>query len=441
MGEAKYVTHIHAPVQGVVIGEYNRVQSTYQNTAEKSGEENSLVFDVCIVCALAEEAQAFLRVVEEHCHLIWTNEFNQRYKYDYRLAKIPNVDGESLNIHVSWPPRYGAQEMLWHLGHVVEEYQPRLAAMTGICAGDKRYVQLGDLVVADRTFTYDGGKFVKDERGQTVHQHDTITYQVRENTLQFLRLFDRWKPRVAALPRPSSKWQQRDWLLERLLAEPTGSVKAIPLAELERHAPAWRQLVYELQQGSEPFLLPTLVLRDKEVIEHLHYGLAPFPFQDQPEPLCHIRALASGSAVRSDDPFKEVQVPVRGAVAIDMEGAAFGRVMEGAPSVEWLIVKGVSDYADSDKDDSYHTYAATASATYMLCFLENYVTRKRVPISRENHNASRDGPQPLWNIPYPRNPFFTGREELLTQLANALTAGQATALSQPQAISGLGGIV
>src|SRR5450755_2312527 len=47
---------------------------------------------------------------------------------------------------------------------------------------------------------------------------------------------------------------------------------------------------------------------------------------------------------------------------------------------------------------------------------------------------------PVWNIPYPQNPLFTGREELLTQLVTTLHAGQPTALSQPQAISGLGGI-
>jgi hypothetical protein len=46
----------------------------------------------------------------------------------------------------------------------------------------------------------------------------------------------------------------------------------------------------------------------------------------------------------------------------------------------------------------------------------------------------------LWNIPYPRNPFFTGREELLSRLRTELLKDQATALSQPQAMSGLGGI-
>src|SRR2546421_7031340 len=47
---------------------------------------------------------------------------------------------------------------------------------------------------------------------------------------------------------------------------------------------------------------------------------------------------------------------------------------------------------------------------------------------------------PIWNIPYPQNPLFTGRDDLLTKLAATLRAGQPTALSQPHAISGLGGI-
>src|SRR6266699_2847015 len=46
----------------------------------------------------------------------------------------------------------------------------------------------------------------------------------------------------------------------------------------------------------------------------------------------------------------------------------------------------------------------------------------------------------VWNVPYPRNSFFIGRDEILTRLRTQLQAGQATALSQPQAITGLGGI-
>lgn len=47
---------------------------------------------------------------------------------------------------------------------------------------------------------------------------------------------------------------------------------------------------------------------------------------------------------------------------------------------------------------------------------------------------------PIWKVPYRRNPFFTGNEEKLSQLQQALQQTNAAALSQPQGISGLGGI-
>jgi tetratricopeptide (TPR) repeat protein/transcriptional regulator with XRE-family HTH domain len=55
---------------------------------------------------------------------------------------------------------------------------------------------------------------------------------------------------------------------------------------------------------------------------------------------------------------------------------------------------------------------------------------------------SSNGPGlPVWNVPYGRNSFFTGREEALERLRAALTIHtHPIAITQPQAISGLGGI-
>jgi hypothetical protein len=46
--------------------------------------------------------------------------------------------------------------------------------------------------------------------------------------------------------------------------------------------------------------------------------------------------------------------------------------------------------------------------------------------------------RPFWNVPYPRNPAFTGRSDILTGLRKRLTKRVRPALAQ--AISGLGGI-
>jgi tetratricopeptide (TPR) repeat protein len=47
---------------------------------------------------------------------------------------------------------------------------------------------------------------------------------------------------------------------------------------------------------------------------------------------------------------------------------------------------------------------------------------------------------PPWNVPYRRNPFFTGRDQVLEDLHNTLAEGPAAALTQVTAIAGLGGI-
>jgi tetratricopeptide (TPR) repeat protein len=48
--------------------------------------------------------------------------------------------------------------------------------------------------------------------------------------------------------------------------------------------------------------------------------------------------------------------------------------------------------------------------------------------------------EPPWMVPYGRNPYFTGRDDILNTLYRQLHDSQTAAISQTQAISGLGGI-
>ncbi len=52
----------------------------------------------------------------------------------------------------------------------------------------------------------------------------------------------------------------------------------------------------------------------------------------------------------------------------------------------------------------------------------------------------RRGEVPFWNVPYRQNPFFTGREDILTHLNEALRLDRTAASTQPYALSGLGGV-
>ncbi len=50
------------------------------------------------------------------------------------------------------------------------------------------------------------------------------------------------------------------------------------------------------------------------------------------------------------------------------------------------------------------------------------------------------GLPPIWTLPHPPNPFFTGREKLLELLHLRLTQGRTAAVTQPHAVHGLGGV-
>jgi tetratricopeptide (TPR) repeat protein len=57
--------------------------------------------------------------------------------------------------------------------------------------------------------------------------------------------------------------------------------------------------------------------------------------------------------------------------------------------------------------------------------------------SRPASKPRAEGP---WNVPFARNPFFTGRGPLLERLHEQLSSSQRAALNQSQALTGLGGI-
>src|SRR5260370_28853519 len=60
--------------------------------------------------------------------------------------------------------------------------------------------------------------------------------------------------------------------------------------------------------------------------------------------------------------------------------------------------------------------------------------------TRQLLEASLTALAPHWYVPLPRNPFFTGREEILAALHTQLGVDQTVALTQSSALHGLGGV-
>jgi len=332
-------------------------------------EEHSQLFDICIVCALVEEANAVVHEFSDRCENIqFQQDFSKKTGYVYQHTTLKNSRGESLTVLVIGMPFTGPIETVLSVRALLEEFHPRFVAMTGICAGYREKVALGDLVAVSYSFHHDEGKVEPGEQGQDILRPEWRTHGPTRRIVQYLQAFTAWEP---------------------------------PLAEMKQ-----RLLGRELQPAERP--------------------------------KCLIAPIASSMAVQGNNPFPRLLEHNRKAVFLDQEVAAFYQTLHESPNLSFLAVKGICDYADMRKDDTYHEYAARASAVYLLSFIQEYMNNETMP--REDTHQSRTGPPAVWMLPYARNPFFIGHEDLLLQLATTLHTGEPTALSQPQAISGLGGI-
>jgi nucleoside phosphorylase/CheY-like chemotaxis protein len=93
-------------------------------------------------------------------------------------------------------------------------------------------------------------------------------------------------------------------------------------------------------------------------------------------PAVHIGPFASGAAVVANkDIFNEIQdLQHRKLLGLDMEAYGVMAACEELlyPQPECLVFKGVSDFADTDKGDSYRHYAAFVSAQLITQLCEKY---------------------------------------------------------------------
>lgn len=184
-------------------------------------------------------------------------------------------------------------------------WKPSAVVMTGICAGVRDSVNLGDLVVATQCFEHSSG-------------------QLKDGNLIPLQ------NRVAIQP----------WLLDFLM-----SLTDSP-AMLEQIKAGYTQA---LPDGFKT---------------NIHYG-----------------AMACGPQVIKDKSYVDLIKSRESAlVGLDMEsyGVALAASMcsSHARTIVPLVVKGVCDFADSEKSDSWHDYCSYSSASFALKVLEQIFNRE-----------------------------------------------------------------
>ncbi|XXT24594.1 pentapeptide repeat-containing protein [Sorangium sp. So ce429] len=334
--------------------------------------------DALVVTALQDELEAVL-ALGEGGRDGW-REAREPAGFPYYVRELPNDRGQPLRVAAAWSGRMGESAAAARAQGLIEELDPGCLAMCGICAGRRGEVSLGDVIVADRVYSYDEGKRVApDGDGAGEFFHDIETYNLERtwnmDAALFAREFERQAP--LARERPPSAASQAWWLRHALYASQVeGGPPPVALPERAAQCPGWTERIGELEaQGVLRIGDGGLELTEAGVAQ-VRRDRVVHP--DGPPPArpfrVHIGPIATGKAVQEDAGLFERLKPIgRRVLGVEMEAAAIGYVAErlGRRSI---IAKAVSDHGDHDKDDSFRAFACRASAEFLFAFLRRYLS-------------------------------------------------------------------
>jgi len=325
-------------------------------------------------------------------------------------------DDRPLRVAVALAPDMGATAVVNTLLPLVAALRPRCVAMCGVCAGRRGKVALGDVIAADRVYYHDTGKQLPGRVEQ-----DLTTYKLRDDWKVAL---DRMDP-VALfggeawfLARPLTT----EWREQRVLVN-NGNGDAEPWAAVDPTMTTgeWQEILAALKERKLVAVSGrTLTAAGRRFVDELRFAQMGAPPDVSPagpqHPLrLHVAPIGSGARVIEDEQiWMFVSEAMRKTLGIEMEAAAIGELAhrQRQHALDWVVMKGVMDFADHGRDDHFKKYAARVSAECLLWFLREHVATepaagfedvretKIAPLTVSAH------PAPGQRVPSPRPPMM-----------------------------------
>lgn len=359
--------------------------------------------DVLVITALLDELNA-LRDVD--CGDGEWSEARDPDGFPYHYREI-----DSLRVAAAWAGEMGEEAAATRAASLIAHLNPECVAMCGICAGRKGDVFLGDVIVADRVYSYDHGKLVVGEQpnGQREERfyNDIKTYNLnaiwRVDASYFAK--NPMYAKEIASKRPPSRARQESWIRQRLLeCVTTSGPNPVNHPERPQRCPDWSERIKVLIAGGQIAIHEgnlTLTSKGEQLAqnERLIYPDSPDGHPGDPPFRLHVGTIATGKTVRQDpEIFERLARLIRKTIGIEMEAVAIGRVADELRR-KAIIVKAVSDYGDNDKDDSFRKFAARASAETLIRFLRKHLKPLRkvsasdpLRIHRSNNGSTSKNP-------------------------------------------------
>ncbi|MDJ0799100.1 MAG: hypothetical protein QNJ51_20150 [Calothrix sp. MO_167.B12] len=353
---------------------------TNQQSSPSESQKSSPVskIDVLVITALKDELDA-LKICDNNSGKSW-EEYQDNLGYSYYKKTFGHSNGSNLTIAAASAVDMGENRTTELASRLITQLKPSYLAMTGICAGNKEDVFLGDVIVADRVFKFDYGKLIayyEEIAGQKIRTeeifHDITTYNIKPLWKHKIDNFSPDWMNTIQTSRPKSYLHQERWLLHKLYdyqQEPNSYQNPVNHSERQSECPEWKKIITRLSEQElltiDPFKFTNNGLKAVEQERLLNPDNQRY--QDKLSPEVHIGVIATTSKVQKDpEIFERLKKLQRKALGVEMESAAIGAVAE-IHEIPMIVVKSVQDYADYDKNDKFRFYAAETSARFLLAF-------------------------------------------------------------------------
>ncbi|KAH0278235.1 Lipoxygenase, partial [Aureobasidium melanogenum] len=325
---------------------------------------------------------------------------NDNNIYTYGRIKISGSDASHIVAIAQLPLSNPGKSSTATIANNMRRTFPNLkfGIMVGIAGGvwtQEEDIRLGDVIVG-----------VPDDGGPGVIQYDYgKAIQERE-----------FSPKGSFNRAPDVLRTAAGMLKRKHMRRPGKYVSILENPEVKRHAP---------HPSVDSLFCPTYLHQGERTCEgcdtaHLRARL----LRSDSTPRIHYGAIASGDQVIKDAIMAEKIRRTHNIMCFEMEAA-------GLDAFPCLVIRGISDYADTHKNDDWHAYAAATAAAYAKELLAVVPVTAVAGLPRTG-NAH-------WNVPRAPNPLFTGRQGLLIDMKKHLVIEPAKNDRPVFVLQGIGG--
>jgi nucleoside phosphorylase len=341
-------------------------------------------FKVAIICALVKECEAVLAVFDQ----LWGRLHLGKSEGDDNEYSFGSIGAH--NVVLVHTPGKGKTRAASAASNCRTSFpKVSLCLVVGICGGvssnpeRREPMLLGDVVISNSIVQYDFGKHY-----ETFERTDTITENLpppKSNMNALLKKLATWKYRQGLQERTAEhlgeleQCENQDIRNSARYPLPPAEDKLFAASYIHRHHHGSRCDTCRRTNGvcndavnmscAELGCDEHLVDRCVGVINDALKtdGTSRACIVERRGPAVHFGGYASGDIVLKSGEHRDVIAKKEKIIAFDMEGAGVWEKF-----LHCLVIKGISDYADSHKNKGFQEYAAATAAACMKAFLEHW---------------------------------------------------------------------